>query len=1168
MPGLIIPGICAQLRRLPGQETADIIANWTNSRYTDNNEFYFGTGINCGDPNQDGRDPVNSTDTYHVSNSGNSIVHIGVTDQLRYSGTHSVMMYTDASIYATCNQNNSVERAELSVNDDWRATGRAAEGQTVWMGWSEKWTDIDESHTATILQFRSNCGAGSPATQINMKPNRELELRTREDPVYKSLGTIQEDVWYDWIVEIKYSKGYDGYIKVWIYEAGDSDNYSYNDTPTGQILNNPTMLSTDGCPHLRWGVYRWESGDLMPSAINVDDQMMVRYVGPARWKYGNNLGTAGFDAVKPRPISSGNPPAVPTLSSPANNATDQPLSLNLVWNSVSEATSYDYQVSTTSNFSSIVKSGSTASTQVNVSGLSYSTTYYWRVLASNSYGSSAWSGSRSFTTLADAWAGSLESSLNWQIYSMTSRTGSFSAEFDMRANTANMNGVFALADNATNPDTYDDLACIVRTSTDGYIDVRNGSAYTKDVTVNYGAGDVFHVRMEINVSTKKYDVYVTPDGGSEVQIANNYDFRTDQAGINVLDCYVLKCEILSLNIKDLSFTTLVDPPAVPTLSSPANNATDQPLSLNLVWNAVSEATSYSYQVSTVSNFSSVVESGSTASTQVNISGLSHETTYYWRVLASNTGGSSAWSASRSFTTVVAPPAAPTLSSPADNATDQPLSLDLVWNAVSGATSYSYQVSTTLNFSSIVESGSTASTQIGISGLSYSTTYYWRVQASNAGGSSAWSGSRSFTTQADSWTGSLESSLSWQIFSMTAQTDSFTAEFDLKANTANMDGVFALADNATNPDTYDDLACIVRFNTNGYIDVRNGSAYAKDVTVNYGAGDAFHVRMEINVSTKKYDVFVTPEGGSEVQVASAYNFRTDQSSINVLDCYVVKCEILSYNVKDITFTTATDPWENSHESSLDWQAFTMTSQTGSFTAEFDMRANTANMNGVTGLADAATGIDDYDDLACNVRFGTAGYIDVRTGTTYAKDATVNYGADDAFHVRMVVNISTKKYDVFVTPEGGSEVQIADDYDFRSTQSSVSTLNRYVLTAVILSHNVKDFSVSLSKSIADEDKTQDSEKLPTDFALMQNHPNPFNPVTTITFTVPEMTHATLTVYNQRGRLIRTLHSGLTSAGVHRVIWDGMDDYGSRVSSGVYLYRLSAKDFVSTRKLVFIK
>ncbi len=99
---------------------------------------------------------------------------------------------------------------------------------------------------------------------------------------------------------------------------------------------------------------------------------------------------------------------------------------------------------------------------------------------------------------------------------------------------------------------------------------------------------------------------------------------------------------------------------------------------------------------------------------------------------------------------------------------------------------------------------------------------------------------------------------------------------------------------------------------------------------------------------------------------------------------------------------------------------------------------------------------------------------------------------------------------------------------------------------------------------------------DFALMQNYPNPFNPSTTISFSLPEASNVTLAIYNLRGQLIRTLHSGALSAGHHRMVWDGRDSHGVKVASGVYLYRLeaqlildgSARNFVASRKLVLVQ
>ncbi|RCK75921.1 MAG: Alkaline serine exoprotease A precursor [Ignavibacteriae bacterium] len=105
-----------------------------------------------------------------------------------------------------------------------------------------------------------------------------------------------------------------------------------------------------------------------------------------------------------------------------------------------------------------------------------------------------------------------------------------------------------------------------------------------------------------------------------------------------------------------------------------------------------------------------------------------------------------------FSSTPTPPAAPTLSSPANGATGVSTSPTLVWNASSGATSYRLQVSTSSSFSTLTfdQSGITATSQ-AISGLANSTTYYWRVNASNSAGTSAWSSVWSFTTAASSQT---------------------------------------------------------------------------------------------------------------------------------------------------------------------------------------------------------------------------------------------------------------------------------------------------------------------------------------------------------------------------------------------------------------------------------
>jgi len=192
-------------------------------------------------------------------------------------------------------------------------------------------------------------------------------------------------------------------------------------------------------------------------------------------------------------------------------------------------------------------------------------------------------------------------------------------------------------------------------------------------------------------------------------------------------------------------------PDTPALISPANNSTDQPVDLNFIWHRANYASSYHLQVSTDMNFSyKVVNDSSITDTLRRITSLSDHTTFYWRVRAKNTIGTSNWSEKWSFRTVIASPEAPVLSFPANGSTWYSTDLTLGWYASARAESYGLQVATASDFSSpfIAESGITSTTK-QIIGLGSGTTYHWRVNASNAGGTSAWSTVWSFATKEES-----------------------------------------------------------------------------------------------------------------------------------------------------------------------------------------------------------------------------------------------------------------------------------------------------------------------------------------------------------------------------------------------------------------------------------
>jgi len=97
---------------------------------------------------------------------------------------------------------------------------------------------------------------------------------------------------------------------------------------------------------------------------------------------------------------------------------------------------------------------------------------------------------------------------------------------------------------------------------------------------------------------------------------------------------------------------------------------------------------------------------------------------------------------------------------------------------------------------------------------------------------------------------------------------------------------------------------------------------------------------------------------------------------------------------------------------------------------------------------------------------------------------------------------------------------------------------------------------------------TEELPTTYSLSQNYPNPFNPSTVVEFTVPHRSHVELSIYNLLGQRVVTLVDQPMSQGTYRTTWDGRDDSGGRVASGVYFYRLEAEHFVEVKKMVLLK
>ena len=98
--------------------------------------------------------------------------------------------------------------------------------------------------------------------------------------------------------------------------------------------------------------------------------------------------------------------------------------------------------------------------------------------------------------------------------------------------------------------------------------------------------------------------------------------------------------------------------------------------------------------------------------------------------------------------------------------------------------------------------------------------------------------------------------------------------------------------------------------------------------------------------------------------------------------------------------------------------------------------------------------------------------------------------------------------------------------------------------------------------------ENEGLPTEFALHENYPNPFNPSTTLRFDLPYSSDVNLTIYNMLGQKVKSFDMIGIQAGKHTLRWNATNDLGEKVGTGVYLYQLQTKDFMKTRKMIYMK
>ncbi len=113
-------------------------------------------------------------------------------------------------------------------------------------------------------------------------------------------------------------------------------------------------------------------------------------------------------------------------------------------------------------------------------------------------------------------------------------------------------------------------------------------------------------------------------------------------------------------------------------------------------------------------------------------------------------------------------------------------------------------------------------------------------------------------------------------------------------------------------------------------------------------------------------------------------------------------------------------------------------------------------------------------------------------------------------------------------------------------------------------IDDISITWSPTGTDDD----TEPIPDIFTLSQNYPNPFNPSTSISFSLEQKAYASIVIYDLMGRKVKTLISSLLDAGEHEILWDGSNDSGTDVASGIYLYKLESNGSSQVKRMTLLR
>jgi hypothetical protein len=719
------------------------------------------------------------------------------------------------------------------------------------------------------------------------------------------------------------------------------------------------------------------------------------------------------------------------------------------------------------------------------------------------------------------------------------------------------------------------------------------------------------------------------------------------------------------------------PPPAPELVSPENESINLLAPVAFSWGATDKTETYTFELATNSAFTSPVVSIDTLSrTEFTVDNLEFSTTYYWRVRSVNLAGAGDWSDTWSFSTL-APPTAPVLVSPDQDATDIAIPVTFQWEQTELADAYSVEVATDNAFSSIIYSGSgIGDTSIVPEGITFDTRYFWRVNAGNVAGTSPWSATRSFTTfdkfllltnpeRSTVWIENSNEQIRWSsrgieelrieyttddgtIWSTIAETvDAALGEYTwsvpgepsttvrIRISDQANDNLtvtsprFSIYPNRVNLNismTFGEPTSVNSYRMVGLpgnVDLPMatvlGGTGGRDWTAFYDTGgegteDEYLIEFD---GTNRFNF--RPGRGFWLLSKNGMEYNNEHNSVPLNEDGIFEIDIHGgWNIIANPFGIPI-PWSDIQEANdLNALSDRLWDYSGTFAQSSTMQPYRGyyyyNSGTETRLSipypnadimqkPAADPADVLRALTVTLSERSTPLSDIMIGMLAETD-------EDIDRMRVIAppsDFESKSIRLLSPAPGVKSLKLHTEYrrdsdegyrfelqvripPSRTFQMDFSGLEHFSDDRVVLLHrrSGKEFDIQVLHTInvssdtgleefdlligSDTYLQSEREKIiPAELTLGQNYPNPFNPTTTIEFSIPhshEAVPVSLTIYNMLGQQVRTLVHRQTGSGFYSIEWDGRNDNGVTVPSGLYIYRLTAGTTQQTKRMLFIK